>query len=409
MRSPIGGLPRRAAAGAVVLLAAIAPAAAQARVEAILADREVPEDQLLDVGIQVFDPGLPQPDPRALEAQGVFPEVRRSEARYIPFQLKTTLESTGHWGAVRLVPAGTGATDLTVTGKIRASTGFRLDLALRVVDSRGKVWRDQTYRDQADPKAYDPDRIEARDPYQSLYNRIANDLLESLRSQRPKEIQEIRRITRLRFGADLAPIAYAEYLKVNDRGRYRIGRLPADDDPMLARIGSVRERDLMFVDTLNEYYADFHARMDQPYLDWRSYAYEEEKAARAIRRQAMIQKVLGGLLILGGVAAGMSDSTDGLTEAAVLGGAMVVQSGVEKGKEAKIHKAAIQELAASFDSEVEPLLVEVEGQTLRLEGSAEAQFTEWRRLLHEIFLAETGLPPDPNSPPAGGRGRATAN
>ena len=37
------------------------------------------------------------------------------------------------------------------------------------------------------------------------------------------------------------------------------------------------------------------------------------------------------------------------------------------------------------------MLVEVEGQTLRLEGSAETQYAEWRSMLNEIFTAETGL------------------
>ena len=59
--------------------------------------------------------------------------------------------------------------------------------------------------------------------------------------------------------------------------------------------------------------------------------------------------------------------------------------------------AALQELAASFDSEIAPVLVEVEGRTLKLEGSAETQFAEWRRLLREIFAAETGFPLDPDT------------
>ena len=57
---------------------------------------------------------------------------------------------------------------------------------------------------------------------------------------------------------------------------------------------------------------------------------------------------------------------------------------------------ALKELAAPFDAEVAPMLVEVEGQTLRLEGSAETQYAEWRRLLNKIFAAETGLSVDPD-------------
>ena len=40
------------------------------------------------------------------------------------------------------------------------------------------------------------------------------------------------------------------------------------------------------------------------------------------------------------------------------------------------------------------MLDEVEGRTLRLTGSAESQYAEFRRLLREIFAQETGLPLD---------------
>jgi len=36
------------------------------------------------------------------------------------------------------------------------------------------------------------------------------------------------------------------------------------------------------------------------------------------------------------------------------------------------------------------VVVELEGQTRRLTGSAEEQFREWRRLLREIYSREIG-------------------
>ena len=36
---------------------------------------------------------------------GVYPEVRQAEARYMPYHLKTTLQGTGFWGAVRVIPS----------------------------------------------------------------------------------------------------------------------------------------------------------------------------------------------------------------------------------------------------------------------------------------------------------------
>jgi hypothetical protein len=45
----------------------------------------------------------------------------------------------------------------------------------------------------------------------------------------------------------------------------------------------------------------------------------------------------------------------------------------------------------SFDSEAEGLLIEVEGQTLRLTGNAQEMFLEWKQLLKQIYTEETGI------------------
>jgi hypothetical protein len=41
--------------------------------------------------------------------------------------------------------------------------------------------------------------------------------------------------------------------------------------------------------------------------------------------------------------------------------------------------------------------VDVEGRALRLTGTAEEQYAEWRRLLHDLYKEETGLVP--SAPP----------
>jgi hypothetical protein len=50
----------------------------------------------------------------------------------------------------------------------------------------------------------------------------------------------------------------------------------------------------------------------------------------------------------------------------------------------------VKELATSFQNEVAPQVVELEGRTLKLTGTAEEQYREWRRLLSEIYREETG-------------------
>jgi hypothetical protein len=365
-------------------------------IEAIVAETETPEHRLLDVGILVLDPGLPEGTDKELEEKGIFRDVRKSEARYIPFQLKSTLEATGHWGAVRVVPIGSEGIDVFLAGRIVASNGHKLNLRMRIVDSTGRVWRDKEYEREVEPESYDPDRVENRDPYQSVYNRIANDMLDSRDDLIDEKILQIRQVSGLRFAVDLAPDVYGDYLRVKRNGRYRVRKLPDPADPMMARISRLRVHDAMFVDTLNEFYAEFYADMNQVYYDWRYNSWEEVQAFLEIRRKARRRKIIGGLLIFAGVVA-QGGSVDNLGDVALIGGAAAVQSGIEKAKEAKIHREVLKELGASFDAEVAPILVEVEGRTVRLEGSAENQFAEWRRLLRDIFATETGLPVDPNT------------
>jgi hypothetical protein len=37
------------------------------------------------------------------------------------------------------------------------------------------------------------------------------------------------------------------------------------------------------------------------------------------------------------------------------------------------------------------LIIEIEGQTLRLTGTAKEKFLEWRKLLRQIYNEETGF------------------
>ena len=69
-----------------------------------------------------------------------------------------------------------------------------------------------------------------------------------------------------------------------------------------------------------------------------------------------------------------------------------------------MHSDSLKQLGESFQAEVQPMVVEVEGRTLRLKGTAEEQY-EWRRLLKELYENETGAGPDACSGPAGGTAR----
>ncbi len=363
----------------------------------LLPKAEIPEERLVDVAIDLFSPGVSDTPASPLLMKGIRSAVRKSEARYVPIHLRNTLQSTGQWGAVRVVPGGAAWAELFVTGAIEKSNGKDMEVRVVARDAAGRVWVEREYKQRADAAAYAKDRpVDGRDPFQVLYNRIANDLVRARDKRKPQELAEVREVARLRFAASMAPDPYAAYLVTGKKGRARVERLPAADDPMIARITAIRERDHMFVDTLNEYYADFYARMDKPYDDWRAYSYTEQVALDSINRAATLKKILGGIAILGGILMDPRDDPVGVKDVLILGGIAAVQSGFQDGEEKGIHKAALTELADSFEGEVTPLLVDVDGKVVQLTGSAETQFTKWRELLQQIADTDQPLPADIN-------------
>ncbi len=387
----------RGMATVLVLVALAVAAVAGDKGALVVAQGEIPEARLVDVAIDLFAPGVSDTPPSPLLQKGIRASVRKSEARYIPIHLRNTLQSTGQWGAVRVVPGGTGWAELLVTGKIEKSNGKDLELELLARDAQGHVWLDRSYTQAADTTAYAKDRpVDGRDPFQALYNRIANDLVRERDRRKLQELAATREVARLRFAALMAPDLYAGYLATDAKGRARVVKLPAADDPMILRVNAIRERDHMFVDTLNEYYGDFYARMDRPYDDWRAYSYEEQKALDSVNRGSLLKKILGGLAVLGGILLDPRDDPAGVKDIMILGGIAAIQAGFEDGKESGIHKAALSELADSFEGELTPLLVDVDGKVVQLSGSAEVQFDKWRQLLREIALTDAPLPADIN-------------
>jgi len=374
----------------------------------VRAAAEVPDDERLDVGIMLFDPGIPDDaTPEELEKKLIFPDVRRAEARYMPYHLKTTLEASGQWGSVWVVPERSDAVDLTVWARIDKSDG--LDAALRVGawDATGREWLNRNYSTTVPEKAYSKYREAGQDPYQSLYNEIANDLLEIRRKMSSKELATVRNVAELRYGAELVPAAFADLLEQDKSGIYRLRRLPADNDPMVARMDAVREREYALADTLNEYYANLYYDIGKPYEDWRKMSREEMIRYKDLRRSAFIRGTAGALALLAAIVyEGNGGGNSAITMAGVLGGFEGIRSALEKRGEANISLESIKEGGVGFNAEAETVVVEVEGQTRRLTGTAEARYEEWRRLLREIYSAETGITqptvadsPDASAPP----------
>lgn len=391
------------------------------RIQAKQATVHIPDAELLDVGIRVFDPGIPEKlkdDEEALAKKHIYPDLRKAEARYLPTLLRETLEGTAQWGAVRVIPDTAEFVDVLVHGKLIDSNGGFLAVDITVWDAAGRVWiKDKRYSSLVDLGAYKTTAsLKARDPFQNVYAQIANDMVLARDKLTALDRENIRKVANLRFAADLAPDAMAGMTAKDDSGIVQVVRLPSEDDPTLSRIERIRERDTAVVDTVNDYYASFHDTMEDSYGSWRQTSFTElEKEMRA-RSAARTRTVLGAAALIASIFAPNSCSTydscriaNAGRNAAAMGGIAAILSGVKKYADARVHADALKELTNSFQSEIAPQVVEVEGHTLRLTGTAEDQYREWRKLLKQIYLEEAGAAAAAPPPPPPATTTATSN
>ena len=352
------------------------------------APETVPENQLLDVGIAIFDPGLDDHD----EDEPLYPEVRKAEARFMPNLLSQAMQESGAWGAVRVVPDPERISDLSVHGKILHSNGESLELHIRAEDSRGYEWLDKTYEGHASAYAYKTTTRTTYDPFQAVYNTIANDLLKAMGELRPEDRENVRLTTELLFAQSFSPEAFDGYLAKNPKDVYLVMRLPAENDPMLERIGTIRERDNMYVDTMQEHYNSFGIEMIGPYQEWRKLSYEEAMALKELEAEARRRLIAGAVAVAAGIAGMASDDSYSRAagDIAVIGGGYLLKSGLEKRNEAQIHVQALEELGMSLEAEITPQVIDLEDRSITLSGNVEEQYAQWRSLLADIYATEIG-------------------
>jgi len=373
--------------------AAPAPREAQPLEPLRQATNELPVADVLNVNITVFEADVPAGE--AAEIQQIYRDIRDAEARYIPFHLRQVLEASGHWGDVRVVPESIPSSELEISGRILESHGDELKLQILARDASDYIWLDRQYSTKADISSYDSRRSTSAaaadtDPFQDIYHRIANDLVAERDKLPSAEKLAVQRLAQVRFAADLAPAAYAQHLQ-RRRGRWQLDGMPAADDPLLQRIELAAQRDAVMVDTLDQYYRDFHMRMAEPYRNWRAASYQEIRNLRELQYQARSRKALGIMAIIGGIAGvAASDGNLGstLSTVAIAGGIYSLSSGIDKGRQTNMHVASLQELARSLGNDMQPRTLELRDRTVRLTGSAEFQYREWRQLLAEMIAAD---------------------
>jgi hypothetical protein len=349
----------------------------------------IAEEALLDVGIPVLNDGLYLTD----DEDTVFPEVRFAEAIYFSNQLAKVLEKSGAWGAIRVTPSDDVIMDLYITGTILQSDGETMNLEIQVKDSSGKQWFSKNYQQAVGKYAYDRRLKSLGDPFQNLFVRIANDLLsyrEKLSSQRAIEL---RTITELRFAKTFSAKAFDSYISEKRDGTLVIDKLPADNDSILVRVRKIRERDYLYIDTMQDYYDGFTQQMHLAYQDFRRASYDSVVKARQLDKQGNRRIVAGIGAILAGIYGRSEADTriarDAGTATAAVGG-FAIKSGLEKKQQASAYNESVAEMGSSLEAEIAPQVIELEDRTVTLTGTVQAQYQQWQELLQKIYQQERG-------------------
>lgn len=330
---------------------------------------------LLEIGVQVF--GTAQKEAEDYEiGDWVFNEIIQKETQFLPHLLKNTLVDSRQWGAIRVIPDRDPSLDLIIEGQIVQSDGETLELQIRAFDSSGREWLNKTYADQSIQEEYPEstrftldntfDAINFVDPFQDIYNRIANDLVAMRTNLGEQTLRDLNLVTDMLYAGDLSPSDFSGAVKENEDGLLVIDRLPSLDDPMMARVADMKYRHHLFIDTVDEYYQTLYEDIQPAYVLWRRYSIDQITEIETSQQEA-------------------SQSDYGSSS-----GFLSLSQRYDRFKWSKIFDREFNDLAAGFNNELAPAFLELNSQVHGLTGTMEQQYREWRGILRRLFVLENG-------------------
>jgi hypothetical protein len=318
---------------------------------------ETPIAPNLNISIMTFS----NADTEGGRISRIYAPIREAEASYLPIVLRDTLVETGYWGAVKVSPSSDVAAEIQVNAQILSSNALDLALQVTVTDSRGVTWLDQTYQEPAQVSSYLVDEKVREDPFQSLYNRVANDILKVRQQMTTAEANTIVQAALLRYANALAPEAFADYLSPDANGVIQVTGLPAVNDKMYARVIEIREAEYRFTDLMDEHFAVFYKRLQTVYPYWQTYSFELIDYNNDIN----------------------NDQRRGRS-----GSWAATEDAYRTYKEYKMNEDELRELADSFKAEIHPTISRLEGSVIELTGPLDAQYAQWREILRKLYTQE---------------------
>ena len=313
----------------------------------------------LDIGIVEFDPGVPNDD------IGVVAAIRRLESKLLARELREVLANSNHWGVVRIVPSPSALMPLMVESKIHKSNGRDLVLSVRAVDAMSNVWIEEhvRYRRNID--------VENNHRFDEVFNSISNGLFDIWSQWTLDDRKRLLSIAAIRYGQGLDPSSFDGFLREEADGRMSLIRLPAKNDPMLARIERIRAHEYLFCDSIDEQFLELYQRVWPTYKLWRKTSLEQELWLE--RRQAEM------------AVRNESKQTSRFSR---------MYADYAAYRSYRIQEQALFDLMRGLEGETRSNVLEVEGNVVQLDGDLKAQYVNWQGILRQLFALEQGtLPP----------------
>ena len=312
----------------------------------------------LEVGVVVFEEGIRNPD-----ARDARDKLRSVETRLAAAYLRDILTESGQWGAVRVLPGASHFAALTVSDTIVHSDGRHFVVDIKAVDATNRVWLDARFHRQTSAADYIDSTNE---PFRPLFVSIANRLRDAAVGLTRQDIVRLLGVADLRYAQELAPEVFSTYLAEED-GRLKPNRLPADSDPMMARIARIRNQEALFIDTVDEQYVDLGEELGPTYRLWRRSSFEQAEYLEAYTERA-----------------------SGRELKAKQGSFAAMQQVYSAYRSVRIQEQDLFELATGFDNETAPTVLELGENVVRLGGTLDEQYSQWRSILGQIIAIEQG-------------------
>lgn len=363
----------------------------------------------LRLAIPVLDPGIPE-STQLQEEKGIWPELRKAEAVRCAFKLKQWMHRYNQFDSIVVAADSSVSADIYLIGRIVESDSETMRIAYQVVDARGVAWTEErTKRHRVEIGWHERYGSTDRDPFDPLYNKIAEDVYEELKDRGKAHVEQLEhnakvgpdkaRYSELQLITTTRDLAFASFLSpeyndfLNIEGRvYKIQYVPDEESDSWRRIQTIMHREDEFAQVIEDYYEGFRDQIESDYTKWQTDTFPVAREVRLSKRGRTIKALAGAALVVGSVAAAEDGaakegdrSAENAAAAGVLAGGALIAGAF---RDNHIHKKAVEELSElsrSLHNSLRPTRIDLNGKVITLTGTVHEQFGQWRSMLADIY------------------------